>query len=169
MCGCESWTIKKLNAKELMLLNCGAGEYSWESLRQQWVKPVNHKGNQSWIFIGRDQTEAPILWPPDAKSRFIRKDFNAGKDWRQEEKGTTEDEMASLTQWTCVWASPGRWFWTGKPGMLQYIGSQRVRHDWMTEQNKKTSKDGGITYLISDYTTKLQSSRQYGTGTKTEV
>ena len=54
------------------------------------------KGNQSWIFIGRTDAEAeiPILWPPDAKNRLTWKDSNAGKDWRQEEKGTTEDEMA---------------------------------------------------------------------------
>ena len=59
------------------------------------IKPVNPKGNQSWIFIGRTyaEAEAPILWPPDAKSWFIRKDPDTGKDWRQEEKGTTEDEM----------------------------------------------------------------------------
>ena len=56
---------------------------------------VNSKGNQSWIFIGRTDAEAetPILWPRDAKSQFIRKDVDAGKDWKQEEKGTTEDEM----------------------------------------------------------------------------
>ena len=56
-------------------------------------KPVNPKGNQSWIFIGNAEAEAPILWPPDVKSRLIEKDPDAGKDWRQEEKGTTEDEM----------------------------------------------------------------------------
>ena len=56
-------------------------------------KPVNSKGNQSWIFIGRTDAEVPILWPPDAKSQHIRKDPDAGKDWRQEEKGTIEDEM----------------------------------------------------------------------------
>ena len=56
------------------------------------IKPVNTKGNQSWIFIGRTHAEAPILWPPDAKSWLTRKDPNAGKNWRQE-KGTTEDEM----------------------------------------------------------------------------
>ena len=57
-------------------------------------KPVNSK-DQSWIFIGRtdDEAEAPILWPPDAKSWLIRKDLDAGKDWRREEKGTTEDKM----------------------------------------------------------------------------
>ena len=58
------------------------------------IKPVNQKGNQSWIFIGRTDTEAeaPILWPPDAKNWLIWKDPDAWKDWRQEEKGTTEDE-----------------------------------------------------------------------------
>ena len=60
------------------------------------IKPVHRKGNQSWIFIGRTdaEAEAPILWPPDAKNWLIGKDLDAGKDWRQEEKGTTEDEMA---------------------------------------------------------------------------
>ena len=59
------------------------------------IKPVNPKGNQSWIFIGRTdaEVETPILWPPDAKSQLIRKDPDAGKDWGQEEKGMTEDEM----------------------------------------------------------------------------
>ena len=65
------------------------------------IKPVHPKGNQSWIFIGRTDAEAevPILWPPDVKSRPIRKDPDAGKDWRQEEKGTTEDEMAGWHHW----------------------------------------------------------------------
>ena len=60
------------------------------------IQPVHPKGNQSWIFIGRTDVEAetPILWPPDAKNGLIWKDPDAGKDWRQEEKGTTEDEMA---------------------------------------------------------------------------
>ena len=59
------------------------------------IQPVNPKGNQSWIFIGRTDTEAetPILWPPDVKNWLIGKDPDAGKDWRQEEKGTTEDEI----------------------------------------------------------------------------
>ena len=58
------------------------------------IKPVNPKGNQSWIFIGRTDAEAetPILWPPDAKNRFLGKDPDAGKDWRQDENGMTEDE-----------------------------------------------------------------------------
>ena len=60
------------------------------------IKPVNPKGDKPWIFIGRNdaEAEAPILWPPDAKIQLFGKDPDSGKDWRQEEKGTTEDEMA---------------------------------------------------------------------------
>ena len=76
---------------ELMLLNCGVGEGSWESLGLQGDPPVHPKGNQSWIFIGRTdaKAETPILWPPDAKSWLIWKAPDAKKDWRQEKKGTT--------------------------------------------------------------------------------
>ena len=88
----ESWTIKKAEHWRLMLSNSSAGEYSWESLGPQG-DPVNPKGNQPWIFIGRTDAEAPILWPPDVKSRLIEKDPDAGKDWGPEEKGATEDEM----------------------------------------------------------------------------
>ena len=78
-----------------MLFNCGVGEDSWESLGLQRDQPVNPKGNQSWIFIGKTGAEAetPVLWPPDVKNWVIGKDPDAGKDWRQEEKGMTEDEM----------------------------------------------------------------------------
>ena len=63
------------------------------SLNYKEVKPINPKRNQSWIFTGRTDAEAPILWPPDTKNWRIRKVSDAGKDWRQEEKGTIEDEM----------------------------------------------------------------------------
>ena len=81
-----------------MLLNCGVGKdlrVSWESLDCKEVQPVHPKGDQSSVFIGRTDVEAetPILWPPHAKSWLIRKDPDAGKDRRWEEKGTTEDEM----------------------------------------------------------------------------
>ena len=84
-----------------MLLNCGVGEDSWESLGLQEDQPVNPKGNQSWIFIGRTAAEAeiPIVWPPDVKNWLIGKDPDAGNDWRQEEKGTTEDEMVGWHHW----------------------------------------------------------------------
>ena len=59
------------------------------------IQPVHRKENQSWIFIGRTdaEAEAPVLWPPDGKNWLIGEDSDAGKEWRQEEKGTTEDEM----------------------------------------------------------------------------
>ena len=86
---------RKLSAEELMLLKCGVGEDSWESLGLQG-EPVHSKGDQSWVFIGRTdaKAETPILWPPHVKSWLIGKDSDAGRDWGQEEKGTPEDEMA---------------------------------------------------------------------------
>ena len=90
------------------------------------IQPDHPKGSQSWIFIGRTDAEAetPILWPLDVKNWLIWKDPDAGKDWRQEEKGTTED---------VVWASSGSWWWTGRPGVLQSMRLERVGNDWATE------------------------------------
>ena len=78
-----------------MFLNCGVGEDFWESLDWREIKPVHPKGNQSWIFIGKTdaEAEAPVLWSPDVKKWLIGKDPDAGKDWRQEEKGMTEHEV----------------------------------------------------------------------------
>ena len=90
---------RKLSTEELMLSNCGAGEKTLESpLDTKEIKPVSPKGNQPWIFIGRTDAEASILWPPDAKKWVIRKDPDAGKDWGQE-KGMTEDEMVGGHHW----------------------------------------------------------------------
>ena len=104
------------------------------------INPVSPKGNQPWIFIRRTDAEAEalILWPPDAKNWLIGKDPNAGKDWRQEEKGMTgwDCRMASLTQWTWVWANSGTQRRTGKPGVLQFMGSQRVGYDLATKQQQ---------------------------------
>ena len=133
---------RKLGTEELMLLNCGVGEDSWESLDCREIQPVHPKGNQSWIFIGRTVAEAEtlILWPPDGKNWLIGKDPDAGKDWRKEEKWMTDGWMASLTRCTWVWVSSRSWWWTGKPGMLQNMGLQRVGHDWATELNWTCNK-----------------------------
>ena len=94
-----------------------------------------------WIFTGRTdaEAEAPILWPPDAKSRFIGKDPDAGKDRAGGEKGARgwDGRMVSLTQWTWVWANARRQWRTGKLGMLQSLGSQRVGHDLVTKQQQQ--------------------------------
>ena len=78
-----------------MFLNCGVGEDSWEPLGLQGDQPVHSKANQSWIFIGRTEAEAeaPIIWTPDVKSRFIEKDPDARRDRSQEEKGKTEAKI----------------------------------------------------------------------------
>ena len=142
MYGCESWTIyRKLSTKELMLLNC-----SVESpLDCKEIQPVHPKGDQSWIFIERTdaKAETPILWPPDAKSWLIWKDPGAGKDWGQEEKGMTEDEMVGWHhqlgghefEWT-----PG--VGDGQGGLVccnSWVHKELDLTEWLnwTEQNKK--------------------------------
>ena len=89
---------RRLSAEELMLLNCGVGEDSWESL---WLQAVHSERDQPWKFFGRNdaKAETPVLLPPHAKSWLIGKDSDAGRDWGQEEKGTTEDEMAGWHPW----------------------------------------------------------------------
>ena len=87
---------RKLSAEELMLLNCGVGKDSESPLDCKEIQPVHPKGDQSWVFTGRTDAEAetPILWPPHTKSWLTGKDPDAGRDWGEDEKGTTEDEMA---------------------------------------------------------------------------
>ena len=86
---------RKLSAEELMLLNCGVGEDSWSPLDCKEIQPVHSKGDQPWVFFGRNdaKAEAPVLWPPHVKSWLIGKDPDAGRDWGQEEKGMIKDEM----------------------------------------------------------------------------
>ena len=141
MYGCESWTIKKAECRRTNVFEL----WCWRRLlrvpwiarrfNQSFVKEIS----QSWIFIGRTdaKAEVPILWPPDVKNCLLWEDPDAGKDWRQVDKGMTEDEVVGwhqATLWTWVWTSSGRWWRTGKPGMVQSVGLQRVWHDW-TEQN----------------------------------
>ena len=126
---------RKPSTEELMLLNCGVGEDSWESLGLQEIQPVHPKGDQSWVFIGGTdaEIETPILWSPNAKSWLIGKDPDARRDWGQEEKGQLR--MRWLDGITWVWVDSGSWWWTGRPGVLWFMGSQGIRHDWATELN----------------------------------
>ena len=118
-----------------MLLSCGAGENSWESLELPGDQ-TSPSYRKSTLFIGRTDAEAEILpIPPDLKSRLIGKDPDARKDWRQEARVMTQHEMVGCLQWwvDIVWTSFRNWCCTGKPGLLQSTGSQRVGHDWATE------------------------------------
>ena len=101
------------------------------------IKPVNPKRNQSWIFIRRTDAKAPILWPPDAKNWLIGKDPDAGKDWRQEEKGATEDEMA------------GQYHWLSGRGFEQVLVMVKDREVWCAAVHGVTTSQ---TWL-SDWTT----------------
>ena len=103
------------------------------------IQPVHPKGNQSWIFSERTDAEAetPVLWPPDVKNDSFEKTLILGK---MKAGGEGDDRgwdgwMASLTQWAWVWVNSRSWWWTGRPGVLQSMGSQRVRHDWETDVN----------------------------------
>ena len=93
---CESWTINKAEYRRIDTFELWCWRRLESPLDCKEIKLVNPKGNQLWIFIGRTdaEAEAPILQPPDAKNWLIGKDSDAGKEWRQEEKGTTEDKIA---------------------------------------------------------------------------
>ena len=119
-----------------MLLNCGVEKTLERPLDCKKIKSVNPKGNQPWIFIGRTdaEAEAPILWPPDAKSWLTGKDPDAGKDWRQEEKVMTKDEMVAWHHWLdghefeqIPGDGEGR-----KLGMLQFMVSELDSTYWTT-------------------------------------
>ena len=131
----ESWALKNWCFWTMVL------EKTLESpLDCKEIQPVHLKWNQSWIFIGRIDAEAAtlILWPPEVKNWLLGKDPDAGKDWKKEEKGTTEDEMVGWHHWLNghkFWVSFVSWWWTGRPGVLQSMGLQRVRHNWVTELN----------------------------------
>ena len=103
------------------------------------IKPISLKGNQPWIFLGKIDAEAetPVFLSSDAISWLIGKVHDAVKDWEQKEKRTSEEEMAGWHHQSNgheLGVNLGRWWETGRPGVLQSTGSQRVRQDWAAEQ-----------------------------------
>ena len=123
---------KESITEEVMLFNCGVGEYSWASLGLQRDPTVNPKGNQPWIFIGSTEAEAEAPIRAYSLERTL-----IGKDWKQEEKVVTEDEMAGWHHQLSgheFEQTPGDSEEQGKPSVLQSMKSQRVGHDWETEQ-----------------------------------
>ena len=102
------------------------------------IQPVHSEGDQPWNFFGRNdaKAETPVLWPPHVKSWLIGKRLwcweGLGARGEGDDRGW-EGWMASLTGWTWVWVNSGSRWWTGRPGMLRFMGSQRVGHDWATD------------------------------------
>ena len=108
------------------------------------IQSVHPEGDQSWVFIRRTdaETETPILWPPHAeltqwKRLWCWEGLRAGGE---EDNRGWDGWMASLTRWTWVWVNSGRWCWTGRPGVLWFMGSQRVGHAWVTTELTEVKK-----------------------------
>ena len=115
------------------------------------IQSFHPKGNQSWLFSA--EAEAVILWPPDVKHWLIWKDPDAGKDWCQEEKGMTEDEMVGWHHQLNghkFEQSSGSCLWTGKPGVLQSMGLQRVGPNWVTELNWCWERDHCLSVFLKE-------------------
>ena len=134
----ESWVSKNWCFWTMVL------EKTFESsLDCEEIQPVHPKGNQSWIFIARTDAEAetPILWPPDAKNWLLGKDSDAGKDWRQKEKGTTEDEMAGWHHWLYGHEFEQAMGVGGGHGGLACCSPWSHKESDMTEQLNQTDHD----------------------------
>ena len=136
----ESWALKNWCFWTIVL------EKTLESpLDYKKIQPVHAKGDQSWVFIGRTDAEAETntlaiwceelthwkrLWCWEGLGAVGEGDDRGWDVW-----------MASLTRWTWVWVNSGRWWWTGRLGLLRFMGSQRVGHDWATEMNKHNGNE----------------------------
>ena len=162
MYGCESWTIKKVDHRRIDTFKRWCWRrllrVSQESLDCKEIEPVHPKGDQSWVYIGRTDVEAetPILWPSEAKSWLIWKDPDVGKDWKQEEKGTTEDEVVGWYhrlnghEFGCP---PG--VGDGQGGLACCgPGGHRVGHNWASELNWTELKEWveHLSHLLSGLT-----------------
>ena len=138
-CMDESWTVKKAECRRIDAFEVWCWRRLESPLDYKEIQPVHSEGDQPWVFFGRNNAKAqtPVLWPPHAKSWLIGKDSDAGRDWGQEEKGMTEDEMAGWhhqldgreSEWT-----PGDG--DGQRGLACCDSwGRRVGHDWATELN----------------------------------
>ena len=139
---------RKLSTKELMLLSCGVGEDSWESLVSKEIQPVYPKGNQSWIFIEGVMLKLKLQYFGHLMQRTVslEKTLMLGKIEGRRRRGDRgwNGWTASLTQCTWVWVNSGSCWWTGKPGVLQSMGLQRVGQDWAAELNWAWNRNLGL-------------------------
>ena len=155
MCGYESWNKESWEPKNRCFWIVSFEKILESPLACKEIQPAHSKGDQSWVFMGRSdaKAETPVLWPPHEKNWLIEKDSDAERAWGQEEKGTTENEMAGWHHRLDgrVWVNSGSWWWRGRPGVLRFMGSQRVGHDWVTELNSTEGKISLIQQLSGCY------------------
>ena len=142
----ESWALKNWCFQTVVL------EKTLPSpLDCKEIQPFHPKGDQSWVLIGRTDIEAetPVLWLPDAKnySLFFLRCWKRSKAEEEGEDRGWDDWMASPMRWTWVWVGSRSWWWTGKPGVLQSMGSQRVGHNWATELTWSSETLSDYNYL----------------------
>ena len=137
--GCESWTVQKAERRRIDAFELWCWRRLLSPLDCKEIQPVHSKGDQPWVISGKNdaKAETPVLWPPHAKSWLIEKDGwweGLGAEGEGDDRGW-DGWMASQTRWTWVWVNSRSWWWTGRPGVLRFMGSQRVGHAWATELN----------------------------------
>ena len=148
---------RKLSAEELMLLNCGVGEDSWESLDFKEIQPVHSKGDQSLCSLEGVILKLKLQYFGHLMQRVdsLEKTLMLGGIGGRRRRGRQRMRclgMVSPTWWTRVWVNSGSWWWTGRPGVLQFMGSQRVRHDWATELSWTGQKQSFILSFMPPHT-----------------
>ena len=137
MYGCESWTIKKAVCRRIDALNCGVGGHSWETTRKSnqsiLTKSFLNILCKDWCWGLNSNTLDPLCEELThlKRPRFCERMMAGGED----DDSGWDGWMASPTPWTWTWVNSRRWWWTGKPGMLQSMGLQRIGHEWVTEMN----------------------------------
>ena len=136
MYGCKSWTVKKAERRNIDAFELWCWRRLESPLDCKEIQPVRPKGDQSWVFFGRTdaKAETPVLWPSHVKSWLIGKDSDAGRDWGQEEKGTTEDEMAGWHHWLDGHESE----WT--PGVGDGQGGPACCNSWGRKESDTTER-----------------------------
>ena len=158
MYGCESWTIKKAECQRIDSFEL----WCWRRLlRVPWtarIQPVPSEGDQPWDFFGRNdaKAETPVLWPPHAKSWLIGKDSDVGRDWGQEEKGTTEDEMAGWHHWLDGHESQ----WT--PGVGDGQGGLACCDSWGCKESDMTERLNWTELNVDCFIELTKAVRQWG-------
>ena len=139
------------------------------------IQPVHSEGDQLWDFFGRNdaKAETPVLWPPHVKSWLYWKRLwcwaGLGAKGEGDDRGW-DGWMASLTRWTWVWVNSGSWWWTGRSGLLRFMGLQRVGHDWATDLIWSPMHESGkwkwkwclVRLLVTPWTAAYQASPSLG-------